>query len=79
MDVLMDVLLLLAAFTLLVRSNSERDEVWCLCLRVLAVVSVLAVITSVRGLPISLLLLALALWLPSASRFEQLPPSGPSS
>ena len=79
MDVLMDLLLLLAALTLLVRSNSERDEVWQLCLRLLAVVSVLAVITNVRGLPISLLLLGVALWLPSASRFEKLPPSGPSS
>ena len=38
-----------------------------------------AVITNVRGLPISLLLLGVALWLPSASRFEKLPPSGPSS
>jgi hypothetical protein len=75
MDGLVDLLLLLAAFTLVIRSNSERDEVWALCLRMLAVTAVFAVITNVRGLPISLLLLALALWLPSAARFEKLPPS----
>jgi hypothetical protein len=74
MDGFVDLLLLLAAFTLVVRSNSERDEVWALCLRLLAVTAVFAVITNVRGIPISLLLLALALWLPSAARFETLPP-----
>jgi hypothetical protein len=76
MEVLMDLLLLLAAFTLLLRSNSERDEVWQLCLRLLAAMAVLAVISNVRGLPISLLLLGLALWLPNASRFEALQPPG---
>jgi hypothetical protein len=60
MDWLVDLLLLLAAFTLF-----------------LAVTAVFAVITNVRGLPISLLLLALALWLPSAARFEKLPRSEP--
>jgi hypothetical protein len=36
---------------------------------------VLAVITSNRGQPLSILLLLLALWLPRADRFEKLPPS----
>lgn len=75
MDVLMDLLLLLAALTLMLRSNSERDEVWCLCLRMLAATALMAVITNVRGMPITILLLLLALWLPNASRFEKLPPS----
>jgi len=74
MDLLMDLLLLLAAVTLVIRSTSERDEVWCLCLRALAAVALLAVITNSRGMPISLLLLALALYLPGARTFEKLPP-----
>ena len=53
------------------RSNSDRDEVWQLCLRILAVFSVLAVITSDRGIPLALLLLAVALWLPGAARVER--------
>ena len=72
MDLLVDILLLLAAVVLVERSNSDRDEVWRLCLRILAAASVLAVITSERGLPISLLLLLFALWLPGADRIERL-------
>ena len=74
MSGLIDLLLLLAAFTLVVRSNSERDDVWALCLRFLAVVAMLAVITNMRGMAISVPLLVLALILPSAGRFERLPP-----
>ena len=75
MDLLLDLLLLLAALMLVVRANSERDEVWTICLRLLAVISVFAVITSNRGQPLSILLLLLALWLPRADRYEKLPPS----
>ncbi len=75
MDLLVDLLLLLAAVMLVDRSNSDHDEVWQLCLRILAVVSVLAVITSDRGLPLAVLLLILALWLPGAARLEQAPDS----
>jgi hypothetical protein len=71
MDLLVDVLLLLAAAMLVVRSNSDRDEVWALCLRILAAMSVLAVITSTRGQPVALLLLLFALWLPGAARMEK--------
>lgn len=70
MDLLVDLLLLLAALMLVDRSNSDHDEVWQLCLRILAVVSVLAVITSDRGVPLAVLLLLLALWLPGADRLE---------
>ncbi|MFN9620507.1 MAG: hypothetical protein ACK55X_12440 [Synechococcaceae cyanobacterium] len=75
MDLLVDLLLLLAAVMLVDRSNSDRDEVWQLCLRILAVVSVLAVITSDRGLPLAVVLLLIALWLPGADRLEQAPDS----
>jgi hypothetical protein len=73
MDLVVDLLLLLAAWTLLVRSNAERDEVWALCLRLLSAGSVLAVITNERGQPLALVLLLFALWLPGAGRFEQRP------
>jgi len=75
MDLLVDLLLLLAALMLVVRANSERDEVWAICLRFLAVIAVIAVITSNRGQPLSILLLLLALVLPRADRYEKLPPS----
>lgn len=71
MDTLVDVMLLLASLVLIKRSNTDRDEVWRLCLRILAVMSVLAVITSSRGLPLALALLAFALWLPSVRYLEQ--------
>ena len=69
MDLLVDILLLLAAVMLVDRSNSDRDEVWQLCLRILAVVSLLAVITSDRGLPLAVVLLGFALWLPVQAQY----------
>jgi hypothetical protein len=71
MDLLVDLLLLLAAWTLLVRSNTELDEVWALCLRLLSAASLLAVISNERGQPLGIVLLLFALWLPGADRFEQ--------
>jgi hypothetical protein len=71
MDLLVDVLLLLAALVLIDRSNSDRDEVWRLCLRILAVMSVLAVITSSRGMPLAVALMGFALWLPDAGKLEE--------
>ena len=73
MDLLVDLLLLMAAWMLFSRSNSERDEVWSLCLRLLGVGSILAVITNERGQPLAILLLLFALWLPGANRYEKLP------
>ncbi len=69
-DLLVDVLLLMAAWVLVTRSNSDRDEVWRLGLRLLAVVAVLAVITSARGLPLAVALLLIALVLPGAGELE---------
>ena len=73
MDLLVDLLLLLAAWILLTRSNSERDEVWALCLRLLSAGSLLAVVTNQRGQPLAIALLLFALWLPGADRFEKRP------
>jgi len=78
MDLAVDILLLLAAVVLVQRSNSDRDDVWRLCLRGLAVAAVLAVITSARGIPLAVLLLLFALWLPGVARVEralELPPA----
>ena len=71
MDLLVDLLLLLAAWILLVRSNTELDEVWALCLRLLSVASLLAVISNERGQPLAIAMLVVALWLPGADRFEK--------
>ena len=70
MDLVIDILLLLAAAVLVQRSNSDRDDVWRLCLRMLAVGAVLAVITSERGRLLAGLLLLVALRLPGVARLE---------
>ncbi|MEB3200330.1 MAG: hypothetical protein VKK62_07370 [Synechococcaceae cyanobacterium] len=66
-----DILLLISAAILVLRSSSETDDVWALCLRALAVVATLTVATGERGLPLVVGLLGLALWLPSANRAER--------
>lgn len=73
MDLAVDILLLLAAIVLVQRSNSDRDDVWRLCLRALAVMAVMAVITSERGMPLAVLLLVFALCLPGVARLERSP------
>jgi hypothetical protein len=66
-----DLLLLFSAVLLVLRSSTENDDVWALCLRVLAGVAVLTVVVGDHGLPLCLGLLGLALWLPSADRAER--------
>ncbi len=68
-----DLLLLLLAFVLWLRGTAQRDEVFGLFVRFLAVVIVLVVLIAGRPLLLELPLLALALWLPSAVRFESDP------
>lgn len=63
-------LLLLLAFVLWLRGTAQRDEVFGLFVRFLAIVLVLVVLIAGRPLLLELPLLALALWLPSAVRFE---------
>jgi hypothetical protein len=65
-----DLLLLLVAFVLWLRGTAQRDEVFGLFVRFLAIVLVLVVLIAGRPLLLELPLLALALWLPSAVRFE---------
>lgn len=66
-----EALLLISAVILVLRSSSETDDVWALCLRALAAAATLTVVTGDRGLPLAVALLALALWLPSAARAER--------
>lgn len=63
-------LLLLLAFGLWWRGCADRDEVFGLFVRFLAVVVVLVLLIAGRPLLLELALLALALWLPSALRCE---------
>ena len=63
-------LLLLLALVLWWRGSSDRDEVYGLFARFLAVIVLLVLLIAGRPLVLELGLLALALWLPSAVRFE---------
>ncbi|MFN7899534.1 MAG: hypothetical protein ACK5N0_07700 [Synechococcaceae cyanobacterium] len=68
---LVDILLLFSAVLLVLRSTTESDDVWAVCLRVLAAAAVLTVVVGNHGLPLCLILLGVALWLPSADRAER--------
>jgi hypothetical protein len=65
-----DLLLLLLAAGLWWRGCRDRDEVFSLLVRFLAIVVLLVVLIAGRSFGLELALLALALWLPSAMRFE---------
>lgn len=65
-----ELLLLLLAAGLWLRGTAQRDEVFGLFARFLAIVVVLVVLIAGRPLLLELPLLGLALWLPSALRFE---------
>ena len=58
---LVDVLLLFSALLLVLRSTTESDDVWAVCLRVLAAAAVLTVVVGDHGLPLCLALLGVAL------------------
>jgi len=63
----MDILLLLGSLALWASGNDERDDVWGLFQKMLAVAALLVVILSGRLIGLELVGLVLALWLPSAS------------
>jgi hypothetical protein len=62
-----DLMLLGGSLALWASGCDERDEVWGLFQKMLAVVALLVVILSGRQVVLELAGLALALWLPSAS------------
>lgn len=65
-----ELLLLILAAALWLRGISQRDEVFGLFTRFLSVLVLVVVLVAGRPLLLELPLLALALWLPSAVRFE---------
>lgn len=65
-----ELLLLLLAAGLWLRGISQRDEVFGLFTKFLAILVLVVVLIAGRPLLLELGLLALALWLPSAVRFE---------
>ena len=62
----LDILLLLAAVSLWGIGSNEPDDVWSLFAKFLAVVAAAVVLLGGRQLPLELLTLIFALWLPGA-------------
>ncbi|SBO43197.1 hypothetical protein [Cyanobium sp. NIES-981] len=62
----LDLVLLALAVVLWFTGSADRDDVWSLFQRMLAVVAVAVVLLGGRQIPLELLALAVALWLPSA-------------
>jgi hypothetical protein len=71
----MDLVLLTTGFTLWLLGDNHSDDVIGLLEKILGVAAVLVVVFGGRLLALELAALGLALWLPSASRFEQGPRS----
>jgi hypothetical protein len=69
----MDLLLLGVGLTLWLLGDNHRDDVIGLLEKILGVAAVLVVLLSGRWLLLEAATLALALWLPGASRFEEGP------
>ncbi len=69
----MDLVLLITGFALWMLGVNHSDDVIGLLEKILAVAAMMVVLLGGRWLPLELVVLALALWLPSASRFEQGP------
>lgn len=63
----LDLVLLTSATAFWVRASRETDDVWCLLLKLFAVVALVVVLLGGRQLMLELLALALALYLPSSS------------
>ncbi|MFQ6537778.1 MULTISPECIES: hypothetical protein [Aphanothece] len=62
----LDLVLLSAAVILWFSGSADQDDVWSLLQRMLAVVALAVVLLGGRQIPLELLALGVALWLPSA-------------
>jgi hypothetical protein len=69
----MDLVLLVVGFTLWLLGDNHSDDVIGLLEKILGVAAVMVVLLSGRWLLLEGAALALALWLPSAARFEEGP------
>lgn len=68
-----DLALLLMGVVLWLAGDNHRDDTIGLLAKIFAVAAVLVVLLGGRWLPLEIAALGLALWLPSASRFEHGP------
>lgn len=66
----LDLLLLSAATALWCSGNANDDDVWSLFQKFLAAVALAVVLLGGRQIFLELLALGLALWLPSARRYQ---------
>ena len=66
----LDLLLLGAAVALWFSGSADPDDVWGLFQKLLAAVALGVVLLGGRQIPLELLALGVALWLPSARRFQ---------
>lgn len=68
-----DLILLVVGCVLWIVGDNHRDDAIGLLEKILATAAVMVVLLGGRWLPLELAILALAFWLPSASRFEEGP------
>ncbi|MFM7171304.1 MAG: hypothetical protein ACKOYH_10770 [Cyanobium sp.] len=69
----MDLVLLVSGVLLWVEGSNHQDDTIGLLEKIFATVAVMVVLLGGRWLALEIAALALALWLPSAARFEQGP------
>jgi hypothetical protein len=67
----LDLLLLVAAAALWISGSDQMDDVWRVFQRFLAFVAAMVVLLGGRQIPLEVVVLGVALWLPSARRCEQ--------
>lgn len=67
----LDLLLIAGAVLLWVRGSNSPDDVWRVFQKAVAFVAVMVVLLGGRQLLLEVLVLGLALWLPSAARVDQ--------
>jgi hypothetical protein len=69
----MDLVLLVAGVVLWMEGTNQQDDTIGLLEKILATAAVMVVLLGGRWLPLEFAALGLALWLPSAARFEKGP------
>jgi hypothetical protein len=68
-----DLVLLVAGVVLWIEGSNHQDDTIGLLEKILATAAVMVVLLGGRWLPLEIAALGLALWLPSAARFERGP------
>jgi hypothetical protein len=68
-----DLLLMVVGIVLWIEGDNHRDDTIGLLEKIIAIAAVMVVLLGGRWLPLEVALVGLALWLPSATRFERGP------